>query len=164
VRLPAGRLVRSEGGAGEPVAWMTRAPVAQPGPTWSALSALHGQTGLVPILAPGRGDYLEAACQDTAAVAEVDRVDAAAMLEHLWAGGFPEPWQAEGEDREWADEMAAPFTGQFPGLAPAVQTTLARDVLAAALGSFPASRIALVPAGPPGGCAAGARLVPGQLG
>ena len=82
VTLPAGRLLRSEGGDGEPVAWMTQAPVPEPGPVWSALSALHGQTGLVPILAPaGRGDHLEAVCRDTAAVADVDRTDAAALLE-----------------------------------------------------------------------------------
>jgi len=52
MRLPAGRLLRSEDGDGEPVAWRTQAPVPEPGPVWSALSALHGQTGLVPVLEP----------------------------------------------------------------------------------------------------------------
>ena len=143
VRLPAGRLLRSQGGTGEPVAWITEAPVPEPGLVWSALSAPHGQTGLVPILAPtGRGDDLEAACRDTAAVADVDRVDAAALLEQLWADCLPELWQAgpeRAEDWQWADDMAAPFTSRFPGLAPAVDSALAADVLAAAVGSFPAS-------------------------
>jgi hypothetical protein len=49
VRLPTGRLLRSRCGDGEPVAWMTQAPVPEPGPVWSALSALHGQTNLVPV-------------------------------------------------------------------------------------------------------------------
>jgi hypothetical protein len=132
---------------------MTEAPVPQPGPAWSALSALHSQTGLVPILAPaGPGDYLEAACQDTAAAADVDRVDAAAILERLWADCLPELRQAGpewDEDREWADAMAAPFTSRYPGLAPAVDSALAAEVLEAAVGSFPASRIALVPADRP---------------
>jgi len=151
VRLPAGRLLRSRAEA--PVAWITEAPVPEPGPVWSALSALHGQTGLVPILAPaGRGDALEAVWQDTAAVADVDRVDAAALLEQLWADALPEPWQIGpewAEDREWADDMAAPFTSRYPGLAPAVDSALAAGVLEAAVGSFPASRIVLVPADRP---------------
>ncbi len=140
---------------GEPVAWRTQAPVPEPGPVWSALSALHGQTGLVPILEPVvAGSDLQAACWDTATVADVDRVDAAAILEHRWADCFPEPepWQAGPErddDGEWADEMAAPFTSRYPGLAPAVDSALAPDVLEAAVRSFPASRIALVPAGRP---------------
>ena len=153
VRLPAGQLIRSQSGVGEPVAWITEAPVPEPGPVWSALSARHGQTGLVPILAPaGAGDFLEVACQDTAAAADVDRVDAAALLEQLWADCVPEPWQAGpewAEDRQWADEMAAPFTSRFPGLAPAGNTALAPDALEAVLHSFPDSRIALVPAGRP---------------
>src|SRR5215472_11081257 len=75
VRLPAGRRLRSEEGEGEPVAWITEAPVPEPGPVWSALSALHGQTGLVPILEPVGWGGLEAGCWETAAVADVDRVD-----------------------------------------------------------------------------------------
>ena len=120
---------------------------------WSALSALHGQTGLVPILAPaGGGDYLEAACQDPAAVADVDRVDAAALLERRWAECFPGPWQPGREwdgDRQWVEEMAAPFTSRYPGLAPAVDAAVAAEVLEAAAGSFPASRIVVVPADRP---------------
>jgi hypothetical protein len=152
MRLPAGRLLRSEDGDGEPVAWRTQAPVPEPGPVWSALSALHGQTGLVPVLEPvGWGD-LEASCREIAAVADVDRVDAAALLEHRWADSFPEPWQVGpewDEDRRMVEGMAAPFTSRYPGLAPAVDAAVVPDVLKAALRSFPASRIVLVPADRP---------------
>ena len=103
VRLPDGRLLRSKGGEGEPVAWVTGEPVAEPGPVWSALTALHGQTGLVPILlSPDGGDYLEPSCGDTVAAADVDRVDAAVILEHRWADCFPEPWQVGSDgDEDW---------------------------------------------------------------
>ena len=153
VRLPAGRPLRLEDDADEPVAWITETAVPEPGPLWSALTALHGQTGLVPILAPaGRGDDLEVSCYDPADVAQLDRVDAAAMLEHLWRDSLPEPWQTGPkweEEREWAEEMTDPFTTQYPGLAPAMGTALPADVLEAALREFSASRIALIPADRP---------------
>jgi hypothetical protein len=149
--LPAGRLLRMEDDTG--VGWITQAPVREPGPMWSALSALHGETGLVPVLVPaGRGDDLEASCYDPAEIADVDRVDAAAILEQLWGEALPEPWQTGPrweQDNEWADEMTAPFTRQYPGLAPAVTQALAPGALEAVLCSFPASRIALVPAARP---------------
>ena len=152
VRLPIGRLLRSEYGTGEPVAWRTQAPVPEPGPVWSALSALYGQTGLVPVLEPvGWGD-LEDSCRDTSAVADVDLVDAAAMLEHRWADSFPKPWQVGpdwDEEGRMVDELAAPFTSRYPGLAPAMDAVLDPDVLEAAVRSFPASRIVLVPADRP---------------
>jgi hypothetical protein len=151
VRLPMGRQLQTENSDGEPVAWRTQAPVPDPGPVWSTLSALHSQTGLVPVLEPvGLGD-LEVSFWDTAAVADVDQVDVAALLGQLWADRYPKPSQVDpewDEQRHWAD-MAAPFTSQFPGLAPAVDTALTRDVLEAAVRSFPASRIVLVPADRP---------------
>jgi hypothetical protein len=151
VSLPAGRQLQLTDGTG--VGWITQAPVREPGPMWSALSALHGETGLVPVLVPaGRGDDLEASCYDPAEIADVDRVDAAAILEHLWGESLPEPWQTSPQweqDNEWADEQVAPFTRQYPGLAPAVTQVLAPGALEAVLRSFPASRIALVPAARP---------------
>jgi hypothetical protein len=152
VRLPAGRQLRWR--ANDPVAWMTEAPVPEPGLVWSALSALHGQTGLVPILAPGRpGEDLEAAAfGEMAMVGDVDQVDVAAILEDRWIGSFPELWQTgpeRAEDWEWAEDTTAPFTSGYPGLAPAVDATLAPDVLDGVVRSFPTSRIALVPADRP---------------
>jgi hypothetical protein len=151
VSLPAGRLLRLADDTG--VGWITQAPVREPGPMWSALSALHGETGLVPVLVPvGRGDDLEASCCDPAEVADVDRADAAAMLGHLWIDSLPESWQTGpewDEENEHADEMTAPFSRQYPGLAPAVTQSLAAGPLEAVLRSFPASRVALVPAARP---------------
>jgi hypothetical protein len=66
VRLPAGRLLRSQGGMGEPVAWRTQAPVAEPGPVWSALSVLQArpawcrswsQSAGAAIFKPGAGTW-----------------------------------------------------------------------------------------------------------
>ncbi len=53
VSLPPGRLLRLADGTG--VGWITQAPVREPGPAWTALSALHGETGLIPVLVPGPG-------------------------------------------------------------------------------------------------------------
>ena len=153
VRLPPGRLLRLGEDADEPVAWITETAVPKPGPVWSALSALHSQTGLAPVLVPaGRGDDLEVVCCDPADVADVDEVDAAAVIEYLWPGSLHESWPTgpvPEEEREWADEMAAPFISGYPGLAPAVDQALSPDVLEASLRSFPASRIALFPADRP---------------
>lgn len=161
VRLPTGRQLESENSEGEPVAWRTQAPVPDAGPVWSALSALHSQTGLVAVLEPvGLGD-LEVSLWDTAAVADVDQVDVAALLGQLWADRFPEPSPVDpegDEQRHWAD-MAAPFTSRFPGLAPAVDAALTRDVLEAAVRSFPASPRSPGPGGPPRRCPAEPRLV-----
>jgi hypothetical protein len=88
VSLPPGRLLRLADGTG--VGWITQAPVREPGPAWTALSALHGETGLIPVLVPaGRGDDLEVVCEDPAEVADVDRADAAAILAHLWDESLP---------------------------------------------------------------------------
>jgi hypothetical protein len=164
VRLPAGRQLRWR--ANDPVAWMTEVQVPEPGLVWSALSVLHGQTGLVPILAPRRrGEDLEAAAfGEMAMVSEVDQVDVAAILEDRWIDSFPELRQTgpeRAEDWEWAEDTAAPFTSGYPGLAPAVNAALAPDVLDEVLRSFPASRIALVPADRPADvlrCSAGTRV------
>jgi hypothetical protein len=153
VTLPAGRWLRSKGGDGDPVAWMTEALVPEPGPAWSALSELHAQTGLVPILEPairsGGLTYLQYSCRETATIADVDETDPAALLEHRWTDCFPEAWQTGpdwDEERQWAEDMAAPFTSQYPGLAPAMHRTLEPAVLQATLRAFPPSRIALIPA------------------
>jgi hypothetical protein len=82
----------------------------------------------------------------------VDLADATAMLEHRWTDSMPKPWQTGpewAEEWEWAAEMTAPFTIQYPGLAPAIATALPPKALEEALQKFPASRIALVPAARP---------------
>jgi hypothetical protein len=58
ITLPPGHRVTPEEGPG-PVAWVTRRAVPRPGETWAALRALHGQTGLVPLLLPADQDAPE---------------------------------------------------------------------------------------------------------
>jgi hypothetical protein len=48
VRLPRGRRIIPDGH--RPVAWVTSTDVRDPGPVWAALSDLHPQTGLIPVL------------------------------------------------------------------------------------------------------------------
>jgi hypothetical protein len=85
------------------------------------------------------------------------------MLKHLWIDSLPEPWQT-GEEREWAEEMTAPFGTRYPGMAPAMAAALKPAALETALHGFPVSRVALVPASRPADVLSGARLDPGQLG
>lgn len=153
VKLPPGRLLRSDDDEGEPVAWMTRVAVPNPLRAWSELLALHGRTGLAPILVPADGSHLlRNAYRDTDPVADVDQVDAAVILEYRWADSFPRPWQVGPQwDEEWqfANERAAPFTSEYPGLAPAVEAALAPDALEEVLRLLPTAGIALVPADRP---------------
>ncbi len=116
VALPAGRLITPGYGSGEPVAWATIDPVPQAGRVWAALSELHPHTGLVPILL-GR-------VHNTAGVPldlfepedprEADRVDVGALLENLWRGSV----FADVDDPEVMEQWA-PFSLEWPGLAPA---------------------------------------------
>jgi Domain of unknown function (DUF4253) len=153
VRLPAGRQLRPDDGQGEPVAWMTRTAVPEALRVWSELSALHGQTGLVPILVPADESLpVRRARRDTDSVAEVDRVDAAAILESRWEDLYPGPWETGplwDEERQMMNEQAAPFTSDWPGLAPAAEAVLDPDVLDEVLRARPVAGIALVPADRP---------------
>lgn len=74
------------------------------------------------------------------------------ILEERWAEWFPEPWYAgprPDEEKRMVDDLVAPFTSQYPGLAPAADAALPPDALEAVLRSFPAARIAVVPANRP---------------
>src|SRR5437762_14025280 len=55
VLLPRGRRIVPDGH--DAVAWVTSSDVHDPGPVWAALTDLHPQTGLIPVLAEddGRG-------------------------------------------------------------------------------------------------------------
>jgi hypothetical protein len=151
VTLPAGRWIRPQEGDGSPVAWVTETTIAEPGALWAALSELHPETGLAPILLPaGRGNDFEESCRTSIRVEDVDRVAAAAPLEARWSDLDP---GQRGEDEEtigWTREQVSPFTvDRFPGLAPAVTARLDRDRLAAAVHTIALARIALVPAARP---------------
>lgn len=165
VTLPAGRRITAAHPPGEPLAWVTVQPVPDPGTVWAALSAAHQETGLVPILLSGMGGDP----QDTRRpwdngefdpppdVARLERMDAATVLREMWDGTSygvdEEDWQ---EDEDWQEEedeelvaMRAPFSRQFPGLAPAEDTPLSQDQIRYVLASHRPARLGLVPASRP---------------
>jgi hypothetical protein len=87
ITLPPGHRVTPEEGPG-PVAWVTRRAVPRPGETWAALRALHGQTGLVPLLLPADQDAPE---EDfyfydpaPSPADQVSQLDAARVLAGRW--------------------------------------------------------------------------------
>ncbi|MGD0702340.1 MAG: DUF4253 domain-containing protein [Trebonia sp.] len=160
VTLPAGRRIRAARGSGGPVAWATLQPIPDPGSVWAALSAARQETGLVPILLSGLGGDP----QDTrrpwdngefdapADVTQLERLDAARVLREMWDGaaceGDDEDWEEDEEDEEMV-AMRAPFSRQFPGLAPDEDTSLSRDGIQDVLTSLRPARLGLVPASRP---------------
>jgi Domain of unknown function (DUF4253) len=149
VRLPAGTWVRAGFEDRVPVAWVTHQAVPGAGRIWEALSALHPATGLVPFLLgslsgePSRPwDSEEFAAPSDPAL--VGHMDAAEVLAEMWDGEMPSDEEEE-EDEYWR-QMHAPFSKQFPGLAPTANAPLTSTELNAVLGTLPASRIGLVPA------------------
>ena len=150
VTLPAGRRVLAEQGSGEPVAWATRQAVPDAGRVWSALSDAHEETGLVPVLLgddPGEGPeglFFDSFFDSPSDVTELDHLDAADVLKHFWDHALPE------DDRYWDGphlvEARAPFSRDFPGLAPGQDTRLSPERLVTALGSLRPARVGLVAA------------------
>ena len=166
VTLPAGKRIRAAGGSGEPVAWVTLEPVPDPGRVWAALSAARRETGLVPILMSGMGGdagdtrrpWDNGEFDAPADVTRLAGMDAASVLRERWESvaceGDDEDWEEEDwEEEEEEDEqivaMRAPFSRQFPGLAPAEGTSLSQDVIGNALASLRPARLGLVPASRP---------------
>ena len=127
VALPAGVHIVSGYGTRQPVAWATMEPVPEPDKIWAALSAAHPQTGLVPFLLEGmypkdpsstQRPWDEGEFEDPADLTELERLDAAALLECWWNGRL-EPL-AEGQEEDPGRILTRlPFGRQFPGLAPA---------------------------------------------
>jgi hypothetical protein len=144
IRLPPGRRIIPFEGTGEPAAWVTGRTVPRPGPVWSALSGLHAETGLVPILlADGEADedfFFYSPSEATA----VDRLDAAQWLAARW----DEVMRDYGEQARFSSPPGgdSPLTRPFPGLAPPSGSRLSAAERDAALGPLPAARIGLVPA------------------
>ncbi len=145
VTLPPGRLI-----AGYPelanVAWVTADPVPDAGRVWAALSELHPRTGLVPIQVDGRpGRVWEPLnLSGTEDPRDADGLDAGALLEEMWQDGRPDE-----VDLGWA-ELRAPFTGDYPGLAPPEHTPLTPAERVHALDVVTQeARIGLVAAGRP---------------
>jgi len=93
------------------------------------------------------GDFGE----DPADITQLDHMDAAALLAELWDGKTHEVGIAEDDEhasvRGYVEAGIAPFSRQFPGLAPSSgEQPLDPGQLGGVLGSLPAARIGLAPA------------------
>jgi Domain of unknown function (DUF4253) len=85
VRLPSGRRVIPDG-RDEPIAWVTRLEVPDPGAVWSALTDLHGETGVVPVILNDEADDYDDLFMEPCDIAEIDGLDAAELLAARWQG------------------------------------------------------------------------------
>jgi hypothetical protein len=147
VPLPRGKRVLAASGSGQPVAWATSEPVPDAGMAWLALSDLHRESGLVPILITGLDDdgtrpWDDGEFGDPADVAQLDRMNAALVLETAWRDSLG----SEEEEPEHPVAERAPFSRQFPGLAPSGDSPLTAAELRAVLAALSPARLALVPA------------------
>ncbi len=122
--------------------------VPDPGLVWSALSDAQVLTGLVPVLLADDEDDSDYFFEEPSDIAEVDQLDGAAVLRARWHDKVPSQAEAEGEPGG-ADEYA-PFSRQFPGLAPAEQAALTAARLHQVPCSLPPARIGLIAASAPG--------------
>lgn len=159
VGLPAGRHVHAGVGVRAPVAWVTREAVPRAGRAWAVLSDAHRDTGLVPFLLghlagqPERPWDTEEFYDDPADPGQVDQIDAGGVLEELWDDKTREAGpDGYGEDpgfAQYIEAAIAPFSRQFPGLAPPADVPLPSGELGTLLDSLGPRRIGLVPAGRP---------------
>jgi hypothetical protein len=153
VPLPPGRRVVASHGTGQAVAWATSEPVTGAGLAWLALSDLHRETGLIPVLITGHDEdgtrpWDDNEFGDPADLAQLSRMDAAVVLGSAWDGVLP---LTEEEDvpEPYPAGQRAPFGRRFPGLAPPADSALTAAELRDVLTGLPASRLALVPADRP---------------
>lgn len=159
VTLPAGQRITSFR-SGNPVAWVTMEKLPDAGPVWAELSSVLSQTGLVPFLLAGRYGTTTRPWDSwefgyPADIAQLDHLDAASFLKDLWDGKTHEGGEREwgdDEDEEFVEEIEAqiaPFSRQFPGLAPAIGEQLEPGQLDNVLGSLAPAQIGLVPVARP---------------
>jgi len=163
VSLPAGVHVLSGGGRGQPVAWATTEPVPDAGRVWEALSEMHAQSGLVPVLLSGiegdpRRPWDTQEFRDPDDLAELEQLDATEVLRDDWRSRTTEYDDYDEEDEEYQDddyarsiaEEVAPFSRrQFPGLAQAEDHQLSDEEFDRVLSGLGPARVGLVPADRP---------------
>jgi hypothetical protein len=115
VQLPAGRRVVPWEEPGQPVAWVTRDQVPQPGPVWSALADLHAGTGLVPVLLADDDPDYDFGFMLPCDPAGISQVDPAQLLAPRW-----DDWMADQAEaaRSPRGPWPTPLTTQFLGLEP----------------------------------------------
>ena len=111
VRLPEGRRVIPPE-HGQPVAWVTRRIVPDPGLIWSALTDVHGETGLVPVVVNDDADGDDDLFTDPCDVAEIDRLNAAELLAARWQGHVGD----DDEDDEGPGFPGTPRVTEYLGL------------------------------------------------
>jgi hypothetical protein len=107
VRLPAGRRFTPYE-HDTPVAWVTRRTVPNPGLIWSALTDLHDETGLVPVVLNDDEDDLNYLFMEPCDVAELDPLDPAELLARRWEGELEDD---EEEPGHWETPRANEFLG-----------------------------------------------------
>jgi hypothetical protein len=155
--VPVGRRIIAGYGSGNPVAWATVQAVPDPGRMWAALSGIHSQTGLVPFLLSGldgetKRPWDNGEFEDPVDTSTLDHLDADTVLRSNWGSSAEQEWEEGEEGEEEQAEFAAliaPFSQEFPGLAPAEDHPLAGHQRDQALSSLPAARIGLVAAARP---------------
>lgn len=151
--LPAGRRIIARFGSGQPVAWATAGPVPEAGRIWTALSAVHQETGLVPFVLGGPdGDTTRPwdgeEFQDPADISRIDRLDAGTLLAVGWDRRQPDIGEGQEEDPAGV-LIRLPFGREFPGLAQPDGPPASPRELAWGTRSPGAARIGLAVAGRP---------------
>jgi Domain of unknown function (DUF4253) len=163
--LPAGKRAyavdaRGSGGSSvdwvsAPVAWITAAVVPLPGRIWSQLAEHSQGTGLVPFLAKSMDSDASRPWDSRfdfnlwGDLADLDRINPADVLADGWAARAEVIDDEDDETREWIEQKIAPFSAQFPGLAPAVTDRVSQSDLQRALDALPPARIGLAVASRP---------------
>jgi hypothetical protein len=114
VTLPSGRLITIYGRK-DPVAWVTVDPVPKSSQAWTDLSALHAETGMIPIQVGGNVNSTRRPLDllQPEDPREADSIDVGTLLGDLWRDWVS--WPAEDDPDE--PERRRPFTKEFPGLA-----------------------------------------------
>jgi hypothetical protein len=141
ITLPAGKRIRAGYEPAISVAWVTQQPVPDAGMVWATLSAMHHETGLIPFLLGSLPGYPtrpwdEEEFDTPVDPSELDHMNAAEVLAEMWDGEMED--DEVKEDEEWI-AMRAPFSTQFPGLAPPGDTPLSPEQLHKTLYSLSAA-------------------------
>jgi hypothetical protein len=110
VRLPEGRRVIPYE-HDERVAWVTLRTVQDPGLAWSALTDLHGETGLVPVVLNDDADDYDDLFMEPCDVGEIDRLDVSELLATRWEGDLEDD-----ADDDPMPPVTMPRSNEFFGL------------------------------------------------
>lgn len=147
-----GQRVRAIGGDRPEVAWATSGPMPGAGRIWLELSGLAAQTGLQPVLwslrgVPWRSPQKAEQFEPPPSLAEIDGIDGGAVVAQLWEEKAVDDGE---ESAEWVDDMVAPFSRDFPGLAAFVAEQRPASELTAVLDALPPLHLCLAAADRPG--------------